>query len=231
MKNKRLLLTAESGKRIEMSGTDNSMVFYDNTGTEVFRVDDDIDTGQSGNPLGGIRCKTPAGYISYMTGNGLFSSGSGMAFSDSSAGLTTNASVVGVLNSKNSASVLSGISAGVAGVDNTQVNRGTWSNTTVYSKNDYAINGVQGYVYNNKTPSSGNAVTNTAYWTPYNNPVNSKSYAGAFIGDLMVTGNVFVDIGGTVKGFTGYELVSSQGTLTRKYINGFYIGQGDGYTW
>ncbi|WP_158797682.1 phage tail protein [Pedobacter sp. L105] len=31
--------------------------------------------------------------------------------------------------------------------------------------------------------------------------------------------------------FTGYELVSSSGPQTRKYINGFYIGIGDGNSW
>lgn len=41
-------------------------------------------------------------------------------------------------------------------------------------------------------------------------------------GDIIIRGSL---------GFSGYELVSSSGTQTRKYVSGIYVGQGNGTGW
>jgi hypothetical protein len=111
----RLLNTAESGQRIEMNGDTNAMVFYNDEGIETCRIDDSIDSGQAGSPLGGLRAVTPTGNASFISGNGVFSNGSGMAFISATAGIQTNASVVGLLRTKNVSS--NGLSSAIVGVD------------------------------------------------------------------------------------------------------------------
>lgn len=109
------LQTSASGKRIVISGLNNNMIFYDQDNHESLRIDSNIDSGQAGNPLGGLKMNTPAGDTAYCSGNGFFANGSGMQFLSSTVGVATNASVVGLLRYRNSDS--SGISAAVVGVD------------------------------------------------------------------------------------------------------------------
>lgn len=130
------LRTSETGQRIEITGVSpceptpspdaNSMIFYDENDNEVLRIDDDIDTQALGDPVAGIRANNPVNSrISYMTGKGIFSNASNTVFLAPSTGLTTNASVVGLLFERNAD--YSGISAGVVGIDGTNVgNAKSW---------------------------------------------------------------------------------------------------------
>ena len=116
------LQTSETGKRVVISGTQNNMVFYDENNNEALRIDSQIDSGNAGVPLGGMRMNTPAGDTAYCSGNGFFANGSGMRFLPPSTGVDTNASLVGLLRYRNSTST--GISAGVVGYDQTTTGSG-----------------------------------------------------------------------------------------------------------
>ncbi|TDQ12157.1 phage tail protein [Pedobacter metabolipauper] len=109
--------TSTSGLRIEISGANNNMIFYNADDVEVFRLDDDIDSDSAGTPLGGIRMKTPDGQVSYGTGNGFFANGSGLIFIPLITGISSNGSVVGLLQKRNTDP--SGLSAAVVGIDQT----------------------------------------------------------------------------------------------------------------
>ncbi|MGV8136499.1 MAG: phage tail protein [Mangrovibacterium sp.] len=114
----RYVKTAESGKRIFIDGDNNVMILYDSDGNETARIDDDIDYGQAGNPLGGLKAKNPANdKVTYVTANGVFNNGSGVSFLSATLGITTNANLVGLLQTRNSDA--NGYSAAVVGVDQT----------------------------------------------------------------------------------------------------------------
>ena len=109
----RNLRTRDEGRRLEITESGNNLILYDEQGRKVAIVDDDIDSDNSGNPLGGFRAINPDnGRVSYSSGNGVFSNGSNTRFFSATTGRNSNASVVGLLNE-----VKPGISAGVAGVN------------------------------------------------------------------------------------------------------------------
>lgn len=112
------LKTALNGKRVEILESENSIKLYDTDGNLVLQIDDDIDSGQAGTPLAGVRVNNPDnGDTSYTSGNGHFSNGSGMQFYSAVTGIQTNASIVGLLRRRNASGT--GISAAVAGIDQT----------------------------------------------------------------------------------------------------------------
>lgn len=121
----RFLSTADSGQRIVIDGDNDNLIFYDNKGREVFRIDGNIDAGQAGNPLGGAKATDPEdGSVTYNTGNGLFSNAGGMQFLSAATGLSTNASIVGLLFDKNKQP--NGIAAAVVGLDATSGDGESW---------------------------------------------------------------------------------------------------------
>lgn len=115
----RHLSTSDAGQRIVIDGSTNTLIFYDQFGHEVFRLDGNIDMTQAGNALGGAKATNPNnGNVTFNTGNGLFSNAGGMQFLSATSGLTTNASIVGLLFNRNSGGQ-NGISAAVVGLDET----------------------------------------------------------------------------------------------------------------
>lgn len=116
----RSLRTRDEGRRLEITESGNNLILYDSEGREIVRVDDDIDSDNAGNPLGGIRTTNPENRrASYVSGNGVFSNASGTMFFSATTGRSSNASVVGLLSE-----VKPGISAGIAGINATGNNNG-----------------------------------------------------------------------------------------------------------
>jgi len=234
------LRTASTGKRIVISGEDNNQIFttvyYPVTGDPVeyesFRLDDNIDSGQAGEPLGGIRMNTPGGDVSFGSGNGFYANGSGMRFLPGSAGIENNACLVGLLRYKNTDNL--GVSSAVVGID--QSGENAYNSATTYRKNSIVTSGGTAYRYINDTPAAGITPPNSDYWRIESGI--STSYAGYFIGKVMLQGTTYIKGAivttggnGTGTGFTGYEYITPGNPETRKHINGVYIGQGIGMSW
>src|SRR5690606_1959287 len=106
-----------SGKHIYISEEENNLRFYDESGTLVLVLDDNIDADQAGEPLAGIRV-SHGSQVAYLSGNGVFSNAGGYSFLPAHIGWETNASVVGILPPAGKNSDINGISAGVVGLDN-----------------------------------------------------------------------------------------------------------------
>lgn len=114
----RWLRTSETGQRIELNGDDNNLIFYDEFGNVVVRIDDQLVTDVAGNNVGGIEAKNHFDNgVAYLTGAGVFANAGGTSFIPATSGLTSNGSIVGLLFKRNSDN--NGISAGVVGVDAT----------------------------------------------------------------------------------------------------------------
>src|SRR5690606_33686564 len=94
----RSLKTRDSGRRLEILESKNNLVLYDSNGREVVRIDDDIDSDNSGTPLGGLRTTNPVnGRVGYVTGNGVFSNAGNTRVFSAATGRSTKGSVVGLL--------------------------------------------------------------------------------------------------------------------------------------
>jgi hypothetical protein len=181
--------TAETGQRIEIIGANNNQIFYDASGAEVFRLDAAIDSGSAGNPLGGIRMRTPNGDASYGTGNGFFSNGSGIAILPLVSGITTNTSMMGILRYRNQDN--NGISAAIAGYDQTPAK--AYNNSTTYAMGALVSYNGNNYRYVGLTPASGFPPPDANFWVTAQGI--SNSYAGYFIGKVKITGDIEVSNG------------------------------------
>ena len=173
------LKTSGSGKRIEISDGNeqadnpNSFIMYDQNGNPVLIIDDDMDSGQAGNPLAGVRAINPTnGRVSFQTGNGIFSNASGAQFMPGIMGISSNASVVGLLFSRNNDP--EGVSAAVVGADRTS--SGFSRSYGVYCEGKMAVTDdmhVKGEI-----PYTGNIVAKLELDNPtiyFNNPDGSTS--------------------------------------------------------
>lgn len=112
------LRTNETGKRVEILESTNTVAFYNANGDKVVEINDTLGFDILGAPLAGVMVENNAnGRRSYLAASGIISNASLMPFFSSASGITTNASVAAILNERNNDN--DGISAAVAGVDNT----------------------------------------------------------------------------------------------------------------
>jgi hypothetical protein len=214
----RFLRTSQSGKRIFVNGTDNTMTFYNSDGDAVTIIDDDIDSGQAGTPIGGVKCINPtSGRVSYITANGTFANAAGMQFLPASTGTTTRASTVGMLfdrllyNQYNDpiTSAMAGVDAtydyefNVSGVSTAPTSGAIYLVNSVYVVvRVTSISAGSGKVYADKyrgisePPSSGTLTKSigTGDTSIYFSSVviyNKEHFAGFFKGKVTATDSIF----------------------------------------
>lgn len=212
------LKTSPDGKRIEITHDNNNQVFYDDSDNEVLRIDDNLDTGNDGTPLGGVRVMGQdiiGGNRDsvYMTGNGLFSNASGIGFT----GDGQNGSIVGLLRRGNN--IIGGKAGAVVGIDQS-VDPGTSQNFggIFNTLNAYTYALLSGLLLNPKQLTADHAVTDDDCFLSCANAATGLGFITITLPDPPSPGKVLLiwrrGAGGVSIDAGSIELASSGGTDT-----------------